>query len=251
MSVSNHVEFESGVPWRDSARTATARGAVLIIADDEELTADMRLELEGARFLVHVARSKAEGLEACHSCGASAIIVDRMADGLEGLVVVEALRAAGDSTPVLAVGAPASVEERIAYIKSGADDYLTRPFDLREMTVRVEALLRRRREDRPTMLDVGAIEMDLVSREVRCGGRRVDLLPREFTLLEYFARHPRQVLSRRKLLEDVWRYKSYVRTNVVDVQVGNVRRKLDPTGERRFIVSVRGAGFRLEPDGLE
>ncbi len=249
MSVSDYVEVGNAAPQRNALRTATDRSVVLIIVDDESLAKDMRAELEASGFEVHVARSRAEGLQAYRSEGASAIIVDRM-DGKEGLGVVEALRASSDTTPVLAVGAPSSVDERIAYIRSGADDYLTRPFDLREMTARVEALLRRCREDRQTMLEVGAIEMDLVRREVRCGGRRVELLPREFTLLEYFARNPRQVLSRRKLLEDVWRYKSYVRTNVVDVQVGNVRRKLDPTGERRYIVSVRGAGFRLEPEGL-
>ena len=250
MSISNYSEVGSALPWRGVARAATERGIVLVIADDDGLVGDMRLELEGAGFRVRVARSRSEGLQAYRAEGAASIVVDRMADGKEGLGVVETLRAAGDTTPILAVGSSASVEERIAYIRTGADDYLTRPFDPREMTVRLEALLRRCREDRKTTLEVGAIEMDLVRREVRCGGRRVDLLPREFTLLEYFARHPRTVLTRRKLLEDVWRYKSYVRTNVVDVQVGNVRRKLDPTGERRYIVSVRGAGFRLEPDGL-
>jgi two-component system OmpR family response regulator len=211
----------------------------------------MRLELKASGFEVSVARSGPEGLHAFHSRGASAVIVDRMTGGLEGLMVVETLRTAGDATPVLAVGVPDSVEERIAYIRTGADDYLTRPFDLRELTARVEALLRRCRDDRPTTLEAGAIEMDLVGRAARCMGRRVDLLPREFVLLEYFLRHPRQTVSRRQLLEDVWQSRPTARTNVVDVQVGNLRRKLDPTGERRFIVSVRGAGFRLEPDGLD
>lgn len=250
MSISNTLAFGHALPLRITSLPAPERGLVLIVADDDGLAEPMRLELESAGYTVHVARSRAEGLQVSRSRDAAAIIVDRMGDEVEGLMVVEELRAAGDHTPLLAVGVPESVEERITYIRSGADDYLTRPFDLREMTARVEALLRRRRE-RAAVLEVGAIEMDLVKRVVRCMGRRVDLLPREFTLLEYFARHPRQILSREKLLEDVWRSRAYGRTNVVDVQVGNLRRKLDPTGERRFIVSVRGAGFRLEPAGLD
>jgi len=248
MSVLDRIERTDA--RRDNARPASETRAILIIADDDELTQGMRIELEDAGFLVRTARSRSEGLGALHSQGASAIIVDRMANGAEGLMVVEALRASGRSTPLLAVGASESVEERIAYIRSGADDYLMRPFDCREMTARVEALLRRCR-DRATFLEIGAIGIDLMSRTARCMGRRVDLLPREFVLLEYFMRHPREILSRRQLLEHVWKSRGKARTNVVDVQVGNLRRKLDPTGERRFIVSVRGAGFRLEPDGLD
>ena len=251
MSMTNPVAFGNAFPLRITSLPAQERGLVVIIADDDEVAEPMRLELESSGFTVHVARSRSEGLQASRARDASAIIVDRMGGGVEGLMIVEELRAAGDHTPLLAVGVPESVEERITYIRSGADDYLTRPFDLREMTARVEALLRRRRDERAVVLDVGSIEMDLVKRVVRCMGRRVDLLPREFALLEYFVRHPRQILSREKLLEDVWRSRAYGRTNVVDVQVGNLRRKLDPTGERRFIVSVRGAGFRLEPAGLD
>ena len=247
MSVEGLVAFGNAAPWRVGGRPASGK-VILIVTDDDDLAQEMRIELETSGYMVHVARSRSEGLAAFHSAGASAMIVDRMTDGLDGLMIVEALRASGDSTPLLAVGVPKSVEERIAYIRSGADDYLTRPFDLREMTVRVEALLRRCHEDRPTVLEVGAVTMDLVGRTVRCMGRRVDLLPREFVLLEYFMRHPKETLSRRQLLEDVWRSKAKTKTNVVDVQVGNLRRKLDPTGERRFIVNVRGTGFRLEPE---
>jgi two-component system OmpR family response regulator len=250
MSVSNPAEFRNAILWRAGAGLVPKRGAILIIADDSDLAEAMRTALEGAGFVVQIASSVREGLRVGSLHGASTIIVERGADGSDSLKVVEALRAADDRTPVMVVGVSESVEERIAYIRSGADDYLARPFDLREMTARVEALLRRC-EDRKTVLHVGAIEIDLVGRAVRCMGRSVDLLPREFTLLEYFARHPKQILSRRQLLEDIWRSKTHVNTNVVDVQVGTLRRKLDPTGERRFIVSIRGAGFRLEPDGLD
>ena len=251
MGVSDPDDLEKAVVLNASPRSEPKRGVVLIIADDDELAEGMRIELQAAGFVVHVALSRSEGLRVFRWCGASAVVVDRMADGIDGLMVIETLRGSGDWTPVLAVGEPVSVEERITFFRSGADDYLARPFDLREMTVRLEALLRRCRDSRPPVLGVGAIEMDLVARSVRCMGRRVDLLPREFTLLEYFARRPRQVLSRRQLLDDVWRQKGYASANVVDVQVGHVRRKLDPTGARRFIVNVRGTGFRLDPEGLE
>ena len=250
MSVSNPAEW-NGVLSGARASLTTKRGVVIIVAEDPALAEAMRVDLEGVGFAVQTARSAQEGLRICHSHCASAIIVERMAEGLDGLMVIQALRASDDQTPVMAVGVSASVEERIAYFQAGADDYLVQPFDVREMTVRVEALIRRCRDDRKTVLQVGAIELDLVGRAVRCMRRSVDLLPREFALLEYFARHPKETLSRRQLLENVWGKKAHVKTNVVDVQVGNVRRKLDPTGDRRFIVSVRGAGFRLEPDGFD
>ncbi len=251
MRVSQSADFEEALVYGASAAVAPDRGTVLIVADDEELTQALRTELESVGFMAHVAYSRSEALRALRWCSASAIVVDRMADGFDSLTLIETLRASGDWTPILAVGPQAPVEERIAFIRTGADDYLVRPFDLREMTVRVEALLRRSRDNRATVLAVGAIEMDFIARSVRCMGRRVDLLPREFSLLEYFARHPLEILTRRQLLEDVWRQKDYAATNVVDVQVGHVRRKLDPTGERRFIVNVRGAGFRFDPEGVE
>ena len=120
---------------------------------------------------------------------------------------------------------------------------------VRELMARVEALLRRRVDDRVTRLRCGDLEMDLVERKVTCAGRiRLSLLPREFRLLEYFMRRPGQVVTRAMLLEDVWNFKFMAQTNVVDVQIGNLRRKLDPTGARQFIVNVRGVGFRLNAE---
>jgi two-component system OmpR family response regulator len=125
---------------------------------------------------------------------------------------------------------------------------LVKPFDVRELTVRVDALLRRRGETRATRLKAGDIEMDLVERKVRRAGALVDLLPREFKLLEYFMRRPGQIVTRAMLLKDVWNFKFAVETNVVDVQIGNLRRKLDSGGERHSIVNVRAVGFKLDVD---
>ena len=141
-----------------------------------------------------------------------------------------------------------SVDDRIRGLKAGGDDYLVKPFDVRELAARVEALLRRGGDPRATQLQAGDLVMDLVERQVRCAGRSVDLLPREFKLLEYFMRRPGQIVTRTMLLEDVWNFKFLAQTNVVDVQIGNLRRKLDPTGVRRYIVNVRAVGFKLNVD---
>src|SRR5208337_2809802 len=138
--------------------------------------------------------------------------------------------------------------DRIRGLKAGGDDYLVKPFELRELTARVEALSRRITDTRATRLRAGPLEMDLVERTVRRRERLVDLLPREFKLLEYFMRRPNQIVTRAMLLEDVWNFKFLAQTNVVDVQIGNLRRKLDPTGARRFIVNVRAVGFKLNAD---
>jgi two-component system OmpR family response regulator len=176
------------------------------------------------------------------------LVVDRMLHGEDGLAIIETLRGEGNTTPALVISALSSVDERVNGLKAGGDDYLIKPFDIRELTARVEALLRRGGDARLTRLQVGALEMDLVERAVRCDGEPVDLLPREFKLLEYFMRRHGQIVTRSMLLEDVWNLKFMAQTNVVDVQIGNLRRKLDPTGARRFIVNIRAVGFRLNAD---
>ena len=155
------------------------------------------------------------------------------------------MRGEGKWTPALAISGLASVDEQIAGLKAGCDDYLVKPFDVRELTARVEALLRRGGDVGVIRLRVGNLEMDLIDRTVRCEGRSIDLVPREFKLLEYFMRRPGQTVTRAMLLEDVWNFQPPAYTNIVDVQVGNLRRKLDPAGDRRVIVSVRSVGFKL------
>jgi two-component system, OmpR family, response regulator len=221
---------------------------VLVIMDDRELAEEIRLDLEAHRHAVQVAESLAEGLRAARSGDASVLVVDRLLDGENGLSIVEALRGDGKWTPALAISELTSVDERISGLKAGCDDYLVKPFDVRELTARVEALLRRGGDVGVIRLRVGDLEMDLIERTVRCEGRLVDLVPREFKLLEYFMRRPGQTVTRAMLLEDVWHFQPPAYTNVVDVQVGNLRRKLDPTGDRRVIVSVRSVGFKLNAE---
>ncbi len=229
-------------------RAAPRETSVLLIEDEPELSDEVRLELEAAGYSVRVAYNVDDGLLAARSGWASVLVVDRMLSGGDGLSIIETLRNDGDRTPVLVISALSTVDERISGLKAGGDDYLIKPFDTRELSARVAALLRRGSDSRAIRLKVGDLEMDLVDRTLRCAGRSVELLPREFKLLEYFMRRPGQIVTRAMLLEDVWNFKFMAQTNVVDVHIGNVRRKLDPTGKRKFIVNVRAVGFKLDAD---
>jgi two-component system OmpR family response regulator len=223
-----------------------ARAPVLLIEDERELAAEIHGELERNGYLVDYARTLDDGLSAARRGEAAVLVVDRMLDGEDGLSLVEALRREGNFTPVLVISALSTVDERIRGLKAGGDDYLVKPFALPELSARVEALLRRGAGARATILKAGPLELDLVAREARRDGVRVELMPREFKLLEYFMRRPGQIVTRAMLLEDVWNYKFLPQTNVVDVHIGNLRRKLDAGDGRKFIVNVRAAGFRLD-----
>jgi two-component system, OmpR family, response regulator len=220
---------------------------VLVVTDDHELAEEIRLELQAGGHTVQVAETLTEGLRAARSGDAAVLVIDRILHREDGLSIVEVLRGEGKSTPILVISGLTSVDERIAGFRAGCDDYLVKPFDIRELTARVEALLRRGNES-AIRLRVGDLEMDLIGRTVRREGELVNLLPMEFKLLEYFMRRPGQTITRAMLLENVWSFRSMAYTNTVDVQIGNVRRKLDRTDNRRFIVNVRSIGFKLNAD---
>jgi two-component system, OmpR family, response regulator len=222
-------------------------GSILLVENDRELAEEIRLDLEGSGHSVRVAETLIEGLQAARSGDAAVLVIDRFLEGENGLSIVEALRGEGKRTPALVLGGLTSFDERIVGLKAGCY-YLAKPFNVRELTARVESLLRRGWDIGVIRLRVGDLEMDLIDRTVRCGGRLVDLVPREFKLLEYFMRRPGQAVTRAMLLEDVWNFQPPAYTNVVDVQIGHLRRKLDPTGERRVIASVRSVGFKLNAD---
>jgi two-component system OmpR family response regulator len=231
----------------NSPAEGLAGAPVLVVEDERDLAEEIRLELQASGHAVQLSETVDDGLRAARS-GVAVLIIDRMLQGEDGLSIIESLRAEGNTTPALVISALSSVDERINGLKAGGDDYLVKPFDIRELTARVEALLRRGADARLSRLHVGAIEMDLIERTVRCDGELIDLLPREFTLLEYFMRRPGQIVTRAMLLEDVWNFKFLPQTNVVDVQIGNLRRKLDPADARRFIINIRAVGFKLNAD---
>ncbi len=173
------------------------------------------------------------------------MIVDRMLPGMDGLTIIEALRQEQVRTPVLVLSALGGVAERVRGLRMGGDDYLTKPFAIIELVARIEALLRRPAESRETILRVGQLELDLIERTATRDGRAIDLLPREFRLLEYMMRRSGQLLTRAMLLEEVWNYKFVPATNLVDVHMGRLRHKVDGPGEPPMIHNVRGAGFIL------
>ena len=188
-----------------------------------------------------------EALDAVARRPPSVVVLDVTMPDLDGVKVVRRLRDEGNDVPVCILSARDDVEDRVAGLQAGADDYLVKPFALAELTARLQALLRRRGSDAPAPLVVGDLVVDPRRHVAARAGRDLDLTRREFELLESFARHAGQVLSRDQLLRQVWGYNFDVETNVVDVFVGYLRRKLEAAGEPRMLHTVRGVGWRLRP----
>jgi two-component system OmpR family response regulator len=218
---------------------------ILLIEDDSETAEEIAGELVQRGFEIDWAASGIEGLDKARSSRPDALIVDRMLPGMDGLTIIEALRQEEVRTPVLILSALGAVDERVRGLRTGGDDYLTKPFAIVELVARLEALLRRPAESRETMLRVGPLELDLIKRTATRGGRAIDLLPREFRLLEYMMQRNDQLLTRAMLLEEVWNYKFVPATNLVDVHMGRLRHKVDGPGDSPMIHNVRGAGFIL------
>jgi two-component system OmpR family response regulator len=218
---------------------------ILVVEDEPDMAREIATQLTGLGYLARIAETGAAGLEAARRDRAALLIVDRMLNGIDSLSMIETLRKEGIRSPVLVVSALASVDERVRGLKAGGDDYLIKPFAMDELAARVEALLRRSSDTRATTLQVGPLKLDLIARSASRGERALDLLPAEFKLLEYLMRHSGQTVTRAMLLEDVWHYRFMPRTNLVDVHVGKLRRKLDLPGDPPLIRSVRRSGFML------
>ncbi|GIX09742.1 response regulator transcription factor [Elioraea sp.] len=220
---------------------------VLVIEDDTATADYIANGLREEGHVVDVARHGRDGLFLALNEPFDVIVTDRMLPGPDGLSILRALRASGVATPVLVLTALGEVEKRVEGLEAGADDYLAKPFAFAELRARLRALARRARggAEEATELVVGDLRMDLLRRTVTRGGREVALLPTEWRLLECLMRHPGEVLTRTMLLEKVWDFSFDPSTNVVDVHVSRLRRKLEAEGERPLIRTVRGAGYRL------
>lgn len=246
MTVRSEKPLPSGAEQAVSGDLATTvKPAVLLVEDDLETASDIAQDFAERGFRVVHAASGAEGLEEARRGRYDLLIVDRMLTEIDGITIIETLRSENLRMPVLILSALGRVDDRVRGLKAGGDDYLTKPFALDELAARVEALLRRPSMSRETMLRVGDLELDLIDRAAKRGDRHIDLLPREFKLLEYLMRRPGQVVTRAMLLEDVWHYRFLAETNLVDVHIGKLRRKIDAPGERPMLSSVRRAGFML------
>ncbi len=218
---------------------------VLLIEDDPDIAAAVIDELRAAGHRVEHAADGLTGADRAAAGRFDLLVVDRLLPGLDGIEVIGRLRAGGVAAPVLVLSALSAIDDRVSGLKAGGDDYLTKPFAMPELLARVEALLRRPAPSRETLLHAGPLVLDLLERTARRERRFLDLLPREFKLLEYMARRPDRVLTRAMMLEDVWNYRFVPQTNLVDVHIGRLRRKVDAPGEPPLIVSVRGEGFCL------
>jgi len=236
---------QNGKQAGDEATGTGLMAKLLLIEDDKETADEVRAELGHHGFEVDWAGDGIEGLDKARAGEAEVMIVDRMLPGMDGLTIIEALRRDGIRTPVLILSALGAVDDRVRGLRAGGDDYLTKPFATAELVARIEALLRRPAESRDTVLRVGPLELDLIERTARRGERASDLLPREFRLLEYMMRRKEQMLTRAMLLEEVWNYKFVPQTNLVDVHMGRLRRKVDEPNEPPMIHNVRGMGFIL------
>jgi two-component system OmpR family response regulator len=220
----------------------------ILVIEDEERTAREILDAlhESGSSAVHCADGK-EGLRLARQGGFDAITLDRLLPGLDGLAVLSTLRAEGVTTPVLVLSALGEVDDRVRGLRAGGDDYVTKPFALAELVARLEALTRRPGAEAPAaMLVAGTLRIDLLARRITRGERAIDVTQREFRLLEYFARHAGQLLTRSMLYEAVWDYKFDPGTNLIDVHIGRLRRKVDLEGEPPLIVTVRGSGWMLD-----
>jgi two-component system OmpR family response regulator len=221
-------------------------GRVLVVEDDVDTADYVAKGLREAGFTVeHVADGR-DGLYMASSSAFDAIIMDRMLPGMDGLSVVRALRAANVETPILILSALGQLDERVMGLRAGGDDYLTKPFGFSELLARVENLLRRRGGKAPeTTLRCADLEMDLLSRKVVRAGRALDLLPREFKLLEYFLRNRDRVVTRTMLLEQVWDYRFDPHTSIIDTHISRLRKKLDEGFPKPLLHTLRGVGYRL------
>jgi len=221
---------------------------ILLVEDDNQTSAFIAKGLREAGHAVDHAPDGKQGLFLASTEPFDVIVLDRMLPGLDGLAVLRTLRGAGNRTPVLVLTALGDVDHRVEGLRAGADDYLVKPFAFAELSARLDGITRRARGDderAPTRLQTAGLELDLLSREALREGRRIELQPREFRLLEYLMRHAGQVVTRTMLLEAVWDYHFDPQTNVIDVHISRLRQKIDHGFDKPLLHTVRGAGYRL------
>lgn len=218
---------------------------VLLVEDEVRLAALIASQLAELKLTVRVEHDGDAGLEAALSEPFDVIILDVVLPGADGFAICRELRRRKVTTPIMMLSARGVTEDRVRGLDSGADDYLTKPFDVAELRARVRALLRRQPSAAALMLTVGDLHLDPVARAVHRGARKVELTQKEFALLEYFMRNADQVLTRAMIGEQVWDFTWDRMTNVIDVYVNHLRRKLEDSGEPRVIHAVRGVGYVL------
>jgi DNA-binding response OmpR family regulator len=219
---------------------------VLLVEDEPGIANFVCQGLTEAGYAVDLAWDGREGLAYAQAADYDVLVLDILLPKMNGLALLRELRGRGNKTPALMLTARDTVENRVEGLDAGADDYLVKPFAFPELLARVRALLRRPPLQMGTTLKIDDLQMDTAKREVSRAGRIIDLSPREFAVLEYLMRHPNQVLTRNQIAEHVWNFDSYNESNVVDVYIGYLRRKIDGGGTPSLIQTVRGVGYRMD-----
>ncbi|MGH2888821.1 MAG: response regulator transcription factor [Solirubrobacteraceae bacterium] len=218
---------------------------VLVVEDDDAIAQVLQRSLRMEGYEVRVAGDGPEALDGAHAFLPDLVLLDLGLPGMDGIEVARQLRATEDDVPILMLTARDAVESRVEGLDSGADDYLVKPFERQELLARLRALLRRRPPRGQANLTVGDLKLNPDTHEVLRGDREVELTQREFELLEYMMRNERIVISRQRLLDEVWGYDPFSMTNTIEVFVSNLRRKLESDGEPRLLHTIRGAGYVL------
>ena len=220
---------------------------ILLVEDDVHTAGFIGKGLREDGHTVDTAGNGRDGLFLATTETYDAVILDRMLPALDGLTVLQTLRGTGNATPVLLLTALGDVDHRVEGLRAGADDYLVKPFAYAELSARLDSIARRGLAGggQPTKLRVADLELDLLTREAQRGGKRIELLPREFRLLEYLMRQAERVVTRTMLLEAVWDYHFDPQTNVIDVHISRIRQKIDAGFPKPLLHTVRGAGYRL------
>ena len=219
---------------------------VLLIEDDGNAAAYLSKGLVESGYSVDHADNGDDGLHMALTSNYDVLVVDRMLPGRDGLSIITMLRAGGDTTPALVLSALGEVDDRVAGLKAGGDDYLVKPYAFSELLARLEALVRRAHPRvEQVRLEVADLVLDLKTHQVTRSGSRIHLQPREYRLLEYFMRHRGQVVTRTMLLEQVWDYNFDPQTNVIDVHISRLRNKIDKGFDKPLLHTVRGAGYKL------
>ena len=219
---------------------------ILVIEDDPTVGQYVKRGLEEHRWAVDLATDGEEGERRANSEAYDLIVLDMRLPGKSGLDVLQSLRARGFERPVLVLTAQDAVDAKVATLRAGADDYVTKPFAFEELLARVEALARRPRSIASQMVTVGDLVIDQTTREVRRGGELIELTPKEYTVLEYLARHQGRVMSRTLITEYAWGYHFDPGTNIVDVVINHLRKKIDAKHVQKLITTVRGVGYVLK-----